>query len=523
MRGIKILGRVLIVAWAIVLVSTDSRASDNPRSLALKDRSPEKNPFRINPDHTADELWDEFMLVKNANSGDPVAQHELGLRYLLGKGFHADTVKAFSWIHKAADQNLVPARYNLGILQNNGWGTTWNPFEAYKNFQYAAFHGLVEAKYIFGLLRTDNLVVPRNFKEAYRWIKVAADSGYGPARETLLEFEKRGIASPPPSHTTASTDTAHRGGSSGRQKHSTLQPVYLDLTSDSARAPDNRMLLQEALHADRVQPDSLENSPDSASVDTTVNSALLESLHDAAEAGSPEALTLIGRCYEQGSGVPRDLIQASVYYLRAIRFDAPWAPVLLWKMTQDPEYFPLMKKHVDEHDPTAAFVWAGLTAFGFDHQLTDSQALELLHLAAASNLPDALVELGMCHYAGFWVLRDPKQALALMRHAEELGSREAAVRICMIELMGEDRTAREGELLNILQRSSADGSVLAQAMLGYCFQEGRGVKANISEAVRLYRKAAQRGNRIAFNALKKLYDDRRPLDPEFQIQESADE
>ena len=79
---------LLIVVLAIVLTSHGARASDNPRSLALKDRSPAKNPFHIDPDHTADELWDEFMLVKNANSGDPVAQHELGLRYLLGKGFH---------------------------------------------------------------------------------------------------------------------------------------------------------------------------------------------------------------------------------------------------------------------------------------------------------------------------------------------------------------------------------------------------------------------------------------------------
>ena len=514
---------VLAIVHAFGLISPASGASDNPRSLALKDRSPERNPFHINPDHSADELWDEFMLVKNANSGDPVAQHDLGLRYLLGKGFRADTVKAYHWIQKAAEQNLVPARYNLGILQNNGWGTPWDPFEAYRNFQYAALHELVEAKYIYGLLRSDNLVVPRNFTEAYRWVKAAADSGYEPARETLPEFEKRGITSRSPAPAGDSSGTAGRNRTSNQRKRSTLQPVYLDLASDSARVPDNRMLLQEALHAGRGQPDSAQISAESGNVDTTLNSFILQSLHESAEAGSPEALTLIGRCYEQGTGVPRDLIQASVYYLRAIRFDSPWAPMLLWKMTQDPGYFHELKRHVDGHDPIAGFVWAGLTAFGFDHQLTDAQALDLLEFAASKNLPDAMVELGMCHYAGFWVSRDPKQALALMQDAEELGSREAAVRICMIELMGEDMASREAGLLKTLQRSAADGSVLAQAMLGYCFQEGRGVPVNIPEAVQLYRKAAQRGNRIAFNALKKLYDDRRPPDPEFQIQDSPDE
>jgi len=45
------------------------------------------------------------------------------------------------------------------------------------------------------------------------------------------------------------------------------------------------------------------------------------------------------------------------------------------------------------------------------------------------------------------------------------------------------------------------------------------VKENKVLAVKLYRNAAQRGNQLAYNSLKRMYDEIRPEDESFKIYE----
>ncbi|PJA95887.1 MAG: hypothetical protein CO129_09505 [Ignavibacteriales bacterium CG_4_9_14_3_um_filter_34_10] len=61
------------------------------------------------------------------------------------------------------------------------------------------------------------------------------------------------------------------------------------------------------------------------------------------------------------------------------------------------------------------------------------------------------------------------------------------------------------------------GSVLSQAYLGFCYENGIGIKQQKSEAERLYRLAAKRGNQAAYNSLKRMYDELRPESEEFKI------
>ena len=57
--------------------------------------------------------------------------------------------------------------------------------------------------------------------------------------------------------------------------------------------------------------------------------SVIEAVERSADAGSPEALTLLGRCRERGIGMPRDLVQAAALYTRAVRLDSPTATELL--------------------------------------------------------------------------------------------------------------------------------------------------------------------------------------------------
>lgn len=80
-------------------------AQDTTKSLAFKNNRPYRNnPYFYQPDLSY-QLLQQFKLVQIANSGDPLAQHELGLRLLTGEGIAADTVTAVYWIKKQLRKN----------------------------------------------------------------------------------------------------------------------------------------------------------------------------------------------------------------------------------------------------------------------------------------------------------------------------------------------------------------------------------------------------------------------------------
>jgi TPR repeat protein len=513
-----------VSCWlCIVLTVSASRglsAAEDSRSLALKGTAPSMRILYTPPNNSFSRLWDAVTLIQKASSGDPFAQHELGLCYLTGKNWKADTLKAAYWIGKAAGQDLLYARYNMGILTNNGWGVPWNPFEAYKNFKYAARHGMKEAQYVYGILMTDNLTVERNLPEAVRWIRASADSGYAPAKETLAELEKRGLSATVSAPSERDTTRSGRspGSATNPSSFSAPQPVRADFSSDSIRAPEDRDLLREAL------PESLaggSRNGESANADTILEktvAAALPLIRLAADAGSPEALVLAGRLCESGSLMTKDDVLAAVYYLRAIRNNSPRAPVLLWRLTREEGYFDLLKTRVGLDDPAAKFVWADLTALGFDTRISDAQALLFLQAAAGQQFNEAVLELGLIYYTGKWVIQDREKGMSLLKQAANSGSREARVRLWMIEL-GSGENPASASLVDSLRQASGEGSLLAQTMLGFCYQKGIGVDKNVAWSVGLYRKAMQRGSKAAFNALVEMYNAIRPDDPEFLITE----
>ena len=87
-------------------------AQDSTLSSAFKENLPNRKYPLIKPKYPSYPLMTGFLLTQEAKKGDPFAQHELGLRYLLGRGFAPDTILAVSWIKKAANQKLAAAQFN---------------------------------------------------------------------------------------------------------------------------------------------------------------------------------------------------------------------------------------------------------------------------------------------------------------------------------------------------------------------------------------------------------------------------
>ncbi|MFZ2866193.1 MAG: SEL1-like repeat protein, partial [Ignavibacteriaceae bacterium] len=115
MRDKTIIKSILLLLF-LISINTISFSQDSTKSLAFKKNRPYKNnPYFYQTDLSY-QLLQQFKLVQLANSGDPLAQHELGLRLLTGDGIVADTVTAVYWIKKAASQKLTAAMHNYGIM-----------------------------------------------------------------------------------------------------------------------------------------------------------------------------------------------------------------------------------------------------------------------------------------------------------------------------------------------------------------------------------------------------------------------
>lgn len=504
---------LLVVLLSLQIKVNAQFDNDTLRSQAFKNNKARKTYFKAK--YPSYSLLAGYILVTEANRGDPFAQHELGIRYLLGQGFPADTVKAIYWIRKAVDQNLPSAKHNYGILLYNGIGVPWNPFEAYLNFRSAASAGLPEAQFACGLMLMDNLVVNKNYEEAYKLFQRSANAGYEPAKKALEQLKKSGYIFLP--------DTVQKKIQSAKPEDSpklidtNWDLDYYNFEANEKKEDDNeieRFLSKKSSELKHYF--GIEENENVNLIDTTGKGILLF----AAENGSPEAIFIKGLAYENGVIFENDLIKALANYLHAYRLGSYKAGERFLKLIQDNNFISLLNDKIYKNSTDAMYVTAGAVALGFLNLITSQQALELLKSAASKNHVLSIIELGLCYSSGSLVKKDIKKALEYWELAKNLGSKEALIRIAFTELADSTLRYKVAENIEILKKAAAEGSVLAEAYLGYCYEKGIGVKEEKGIAEKLYRRAAQRGNQAAYNSLKRMYDEIRPNDEEFQIFET---
>lgn len=504
---------LLLLSWSIIY------SQDSTVSKAFKSNQPYSRYPLIKAKYPSYQLLTGFLLLQEANNGDPYAQHELGLRYLLGKGFTPDTVQAVYWIKKSVAQNLPFARFNFAIMLNNGIGVAWNPFEAFKHFKYTAEAGMPTGQYAFGIFLTDNLVVNRNYYEAYKWIKKAYDGGFEEAKDALEQFKKSGFA-----FTIDSTDTRQKSDeeyltSNGKAElmDQNWELDFFDFENDSLSEEEEINAVKEILNQNtekiKERLGISEIADKSGLQDTTAS----ELINLAANSGSPEALLLAGRGFEKGIVVKKDIITAAANYLRSYRLGSNKAAENLYKLVQTENFFSNLKKRTDENNADAMYVWAGLVALGFDYSITPEQAFELLQKAVKQGHVQSIIETGLCYYNGDLVKQDKAKAVEFWSDAAQKGSIEAKVRLAFSRISDYEKGKDVSNEIRIFEESSKSGSVLAQSALAYCYEKGIGVKQNSPQAVELYRKAAYRGNMAAYSSLKRMYDELRPAEKEYEI------
>jgi len=498
--------KIKSIIFFVFILSLQIYAQDSTNSEAFKFNFKRNLYPLIKPKYTSYPLMSSYILQKKASEGDPFAQHELGLRYLLGKGFQADTQKAVVWMKKAVDRDLASAKYNYGILFLNGIGVGWNPFVSFENIKFAAESGMPEAQYVMGIFYTDDLIVTRNITLAKEWFTKSAGNNFDPAKSALQDLNNTSLII----NDESKTDSTNR-------QTSNIQNDYdidiLNLQENGSQTSIDS-LLKSFDKNDSKKIRKILGIVDIKSQKDTTNWGLL--LH-ACEQGSPEALLIKGKIESRKFQNQVELMNSSESLIKSFRLGSIKALEELMTLIKRDDFFRIIKKQIDQNNPKAMFVWASLVALNLDYQLTTSQAMDLLKKSAKLEHLNSLIELGLCYYNGNLVEKNIANAKEYWRKAIELGSMEAKVRLAFLEIQSAKENSEKKKMVNVLMDAANSGSVLSQAYLGFCYENGIGIKQQKSEAERLYRLAAKRGNQAAYNSLKRMYDELRPESEEFKI------
>ncbi len=501
---------ILILCFQVLILAQEKVPSEVIKKTGLTYRAPLVKPKY--PDYN---LAETFILREKAKEGDPFAQHELGIRYILGIGVPIDSVKAAEWIGLAASKNLPAANFNYGIMLSNGIGVEWNPFKAFKNFKISAESGMEQGQYILGLMYTDNLIVNKNLEEAYKWLKKSADRGFKEAKLVLAELKKNGIDFGDDSLKNEIQDDQLMQNSNSLPL-SEYNLDFLDFKSDTLSEAEERKYLNKILTSKNYEIKKMLNINSEKVLGEIKDTTALGLINFAAMSGSPEALMINAKLYQQGIGIKQNKILAAANYLKAYRLGSYKAAEALLKISRGKDFYSKLHSEVKANNPNAMYVWAGLIALGMDYSLTEKEAFDLLKKAYQQNHINSTIELGLAYYSGSLVKKDSLKAIEYFHKAVELGSSEAAVRLAYIKVNSKEDN-QNSKYLKTLRDYSNKGSVLAEAALANCYENGISVKANKAKAAKLYRQAASRGNEAAFNSLRKMYDAIRPKDKEFQI------
>ncbi len=517
----NLISYILYTLLLIVLSNFIAHSQNNDGSLAFKKNRPQKKYTIFYQPDLSYQIQKQFNLIRDANTGNPLAQHELGLRYLLGEGgFNADTVKGAYWVEKAADQNLTAACFNYGILLINGWGVEWNPFKAFDYFMKAANDGMAQAQHLVGILYTDNLIVKRDYVEAYNWVKKASDQNYSPALETKKDLEKHlskdFLASNQNDKNSLTTD--HRVDSD-TSLSSQLGLVFIDFESihDTITEVTDKDLINDLFRESNISlADSLGLKEEDSTL-TKINSRGVAVLEKSAESGNPEALTVLGRMYERGLFYEKDLLKASLNYILASQLDYPRAKVLLLKIITQNFVAHLVSEIKNKNNLDAMFTFYGLWNLGLSHNIIKDDAIRFLVDASNQNHFPSMIELGNNYYTGKNIESDISKGITLWRQTAEEGSIQAKIRLAAINIIDAISIEPLAKSIQTLKEANSCGSILAQISLAFAYENGIGVLVSKTEAVKYYRLAAQRGNQSGYEELKRIYDEIRPNEKRFIV------
>ncbi|WP_319411405.1 peptidoglycan-binding protein [uncultured Cohaesibacter sp.] len=132
-------------------------------------------------------------IMQAADSGNTLAQFELGRRFTVGEGVDSDLGVAASWFEKAAKLNMPQAQYSLANLYEKGQGVRKDLQVSRLWYQRAAEQGNVKSMHNLAVLYAEGGLGKPDFQKAAQWFLQAADHGLKDSQYNLAILFARGM------------------------------------------------------------------------------------------------------------------------------------------------------------------------------------------------------------------------------------------------------------------------------------------------------------------------------------------
>ncbi len=485
-------------------------AQDSSKSEAIKPTDFWNKKTLVKPIYPPYPLMAGFLLVKEANQGDPFAQHELGLRYIMGNGFNADTALGISWLKRAVKSGIPAAHFNYAIMCLNGTGVEWNPFEAFYHIKFAAIAGLPEGMYLLGVLYTDNLLISRNLNLAFQWLNKSANAGFLPAKQVIDEIIKSGFS--PPEDSTPDPNEQIAINNTSTVLDPGFEPELISFEKDSTS------INKEDYFISKFSVKKINEIRDFVgckidTVDLSIDSIkAIQIIKKASEFSSPEAVYAYAKLELSAKQQQFDYAET---LLKAMRLGYNSALFSLNAVINDLKFTENLFKLVNKKDPQALYIISQVRLLNLKFDITHDQAIEYLKIAAAKNNINAVNELALIYFTGKYDMKNKEEAIKLWLSLYK-NDNEAKQRLLFAKIIEDTQLINKSEY-DYLKFASDNGSIIADAAIGYIYEKGVFASPKKALAEKYYRKGSRRGNNYAFLLLKNLYNDLRPKDEEFTI------
>ena len=109
-----------------------------------------------------------------AQSGDAVAQLELGERYMAGEGLTKDVGQGLKWMKASSDNGYFRAHRRFAMFYDDVLGAGADVSISCVYHYRAAYAGSADSQYLVGMRLRDGIGLRRDIVEAYAWLRLAS-------------------------------------------------------------------------------------------------------------------------------------------------------------------------------------------------------------------------------------------------------------------------------------------------------------------------------------------------------------
>ena len=232
----------------------------------------------------------------------------------------------------------------------------------------------------------------------------------------------------------------------------------------------------------------------------------------AAQAGEPEGWRQMGLAYETGKGTAANRTRAQEYLHRAAEAglrDAAYSLASLTLAGLGPNHreikaaLDILKKAGETEAAARMILGAFYESVRPPHY---SRALEEYRKAAELGLPEALFSLGVCYEIGLGAAADAGQALANFQKAADLKLAAAAYKLASLHLNGVLIKPDHQKAVGYLHQAVAGGHAEAANELGAIYLEGMlNQPRDHDQAFKMFDRSAELGNPEAMKNLAVIF------------------